>query len=352
MSIRRIGAIIRKDFRGGLGRTFIIMAVVVPILMTLLINLIFGRLFSEKPILAVWDKGDSEIAAKIKDLDSVIIEDAESEEQLREKVKNGTIDGGIILPNNFDEKLKNNELPEVIAYIGGESLASNRLVLAASLADIMREEAGQEVPIDIIETSLGKEVELPIKVKVIPLLILYAIFIGGCTLPTAMIVDEVQKKTISAVTITPATLGELLLAKAIVGFLTSFVMGLVILAINQIFIGNVWLLVIFMLLGAVFAVELGLTIGQISKDLTIAWTYVKLIGFLAVMPAILLFFPQVPEWISQIFPTYYLFNPIIEITQHAAEFADVWVDALILLAFDIAFVALVLLGKRKLTLST
>jgi ABC-2 type transport system permease protein len=352
MSLGRILAIIRKDFTGGLGRTFFILAVVVPVLMTLVINLIFGRLFAEKPTLAVVDEGHSEIGAKIKRLDSVIIEEVEDEQDLREKVKNGAIDGGLILPKYFDEDLDKNKLPEVEINIGGESLASNRMVLASSLAELVRKEAGQKVPVDIIETSLGKEAELPIKVRVIPLLVLYAIFIGGCTLPAAMIVDEVQKRTISAVTITPATLGELLSAKAIVGFLTSFVMGIVILVMNQVFTGNVWLLLIFMLLAAIFAVEIGLTIGQFSKDMTTAWTYVKLIGFLVFIPALLFFFPQVPEWVSKLFPTYYLFNPIIEITRHAAEFADVWLDALILLGFDIFFVVFVLLGKRRMALRT
>ncbi len=352
MSPRRIGAIIRKDFMGGLGRTFFILAVVVPVLLTLVINLVFGRFFTEKPTLAVWDEGHSEVSAKIKRLDSLIVKEVEDKRDLKEKVKNGAIDGGLVVPKYFDEDLDKNKLPEVEVYIGGESLASNRIVLASSLTDVIRKEAGQKVPIDIIETPLGKEAELPIKVKVIPLLILYAIFIGGCTLPTAMIVDEVQKRTISAVTITPATLGELLSAKAIVGFFTSFGMGMVILVINQVFMGNVWLLIIFMLLGAILAVEFGLTIGQFSKDLTIAWTYIKLVGLVLFVPALLLFFPQVPDWVSQIFPTYYLFNPIIEITQHAAEFADVWLDALILLAFNIFFVGFVLLGKRRLALRT
>lgn len=352
MNIKRILAIIRKDFSGGLGKTFFILAIVIPILMTLMVNLIFGRLFVGKPTLAVIDKGDSKITNKVKNLQSVIMKDVENEEQLKERVESGAIDSGLVLPEDFDQKLKNSELPKVKIYIGGESLASNRVVLAASLAELLREEAGHELPIDIVEVPLGKEAEIPIKAKIIPLLIMYAIFIGGCTLPVALIIDEAEKRTVSAVTITPATLGELLTAKAIVGFTTSFVMGIVILIINQVFIGNVWLLVIFMILGAFFSVELGLIIGTLSRDLSTAWTYVKLLGFFIALPALLYFFPQVPGWVSKLFPTYYLFNPIIEITQHAAGLGDVWFDILIFLFFDIFFILFVFLSKRRMAKRT
>ncbi len=350
MNIKRISAIIHKDFSGGLGKTFFIIAILVPIIMTLFVNLIFGKFFLGKPSLAIIDRGHSEITAKIENLESVIIKDVENEEQLKEKIESGAIDAGIVLPPDFKDKLEKKELPKVKFYIGGESLASNRITLAASLADLLREEVDSELPIEITEITLGEEADLPMKVKVIPLLIMYTIFIGGCTLPAALIVDEIEKRTVSAVTITPATLGELLSAKAIVGFLTSFIMGIVILLINQIFIGNIWLLIIFMLLGSIFAVELGLIIGSISKDLTTAFTYVKTLGFFIFLPAIFYFFPQVPDWVSKLFPTYYLFNPIIEITQHAAAFRDVWKDILILLSFNVLFVFFVSLAKRKLAL--
>ncbi len=347
MSPKRIAAIVRKDFIGGLGKVFFILAIVVPILLTLLMNLVFGRLFIEKPTLAVIDEGQSEAGAKIKNLKSVIIREVKDEEHLKERVISGAIDGGLVLPPDFDEELRQNKFPEVRIYIGGESLASNRIVLAASLAELLREEAGQKLPIDVVEVPLGKKAELPIRVRIVPFLIMYAIFIGGCTLPAALIVDEVEKKTVSAVAVTQATLGELISAKGILGFLTSFIMGIVILVINQVFTGNVWLLVIFMLLGAIFAVEIGLIIGQFSQDLTTTFTYVKLVGFLAFIPALIIFFPQVPDWVSQLFPTYYLFNPIIEITQYAAEFSDVWLDALILLLFILLFIVFVFLGKKR-----
>lgn len=350
MNLRRITAMIWKDITGGAGRTFFIMAIVVPIIMTLLVDLIFGKLFVEKPTLAVIDKGNSQVVRDLKKEKSIIVKDTEdvkNEEEMKEKVESGAIDGGLILPEDFDLKLEESKIPKVTVYIGGESHASNRMVIASVLADVFRNVAGQELPIKLVEVSLGDEAELPIKIRVIPFLIMYAIMIGGMTLPAALIVDEFQKRTVTAIAITPASLGEFLLGKAIIGFAMSFIMGVVILIINQVFIGDVWLLLLFIVLAAFLAVDFGLIIGEFSKDLNTAWTYVKLIGLLAIVPAMFYWFPQVPEWVYKIFPTYYLMNPIMEISQGGATFSDIWFDALILLAFNFLFIIPVIIGKRR-----
>ncbi len=61
----------------------------------------------------------------------------------------------------------------------------------------------------------------------------------------------------------------------------------------------------------------------------------------------LLFFPQVLEWVGQSFPTYYLFNPIIEMTQHGGAFSDVWLNAAIFLAFDLFHCPFVVSSKKQ-----
>ncbi len=269
---------------------------------------------------------------------------------MRARVESGAIDAGMILPEGIDDAIARGETPTVTVFVGGESLASNRITLAAALSAVLREEAGHELPVELVEVPLGEEAALPVKVRVIPLLIIYAIMIGGTTLPATLLLDEVEKRTVSAVMVTPATLGEVVMAKAIVGFSMSFLMGIAILLMNGVFVGATGLLVLFIALGALLAVSFGLLIGEVSGDLNTAFTYVKLVGVLLAGPAFLYFFPQVPEWVSRLFPTYYLLNPIIEISQNAAGFADVWLDAAVLLVFIVVFMAATIAAARRLAL--
>ena len=77
----------------------------------------------------------------------------------------------------------------------------------------------------------------------------------------------------------------------------------------------VLLLVSVLVLGAVMAVEVGLICGVLFKDITMLFTVWKSAGILLFGPAVIFMFPQIPQWIGRIFPTYYLLQPIIEISQ-------------------------------------
>ena len=55
-----------------------------------------------------------------------------------------------------------------------------------------------------------------------------------------------------------------------------------------------------------------------------------------------------PGWIAKLFPTYYLFNPVVEVSQNNAGLREIGWDLLILLALIIAMTAVVIMvGRRK-----
>ena len=60
---------------------------------------------------------------------------------------------------------------------------------------------------------------------------------------------------------------------------------------------------------------------------------IKVLGLVLYAPGILEIFPQVPQWIGRVFPTYYIMNPLLEISRNAARFADVALDLAILIGF-------------------
>ncbi|HRV51329.1 MAG: hypothetical protein GXZ12_06355 [Clostridiaceae bacterium] len=41
-------------------------------------------------------------------------------------------------------------------------------------------------------------------------------------------------------------------------------------------------------------------------------------------PAILNFFPSIPDWIQKLFPTYYFFSPLLKLSDGSFSDADVW----------------------------
>jgi len=148
-------------------------------------------------------------------------------------------------------------------------------------------------------------------------------------------------------TATPTTLQEISLAKGILGFIISLTMGLIILALNQAFGGQPGLLVLMLALGAVMAAELGLVLGSFAKDMSSLFAVWKFGGILLFGPALIYLFPEIPQWIGQVFPTYYLVEPVVRISQEGGGWSDIAAHVFILVGLDVILVAVVALAMKK-----
>ncbi|MEE9583070.1 MAG: ABC transporter permease, partial [Dehalococcoidales bacterium] len=217
MSLRRVSVLLSKELLQGPKNFIFIMAIVAPILISLVFSLVFGTLFTEKPKLGIVDEGDSQLVAMVQKLDSVITKEYATTPEIKQATESGAVDMGIVLPENFDTAVTLGETVVIEAYIWGESLAKNRTILPVTIADLVRKLGGQEVPVEIESVTLGDEVSIPWSDRLLPLLVLMAVFLGGLMLPATSIIDEKQKKTLEALVITPTTIGDVFVAKGILG---------------------------------------------------------------------------------------------------------------------------------------
>jgi ABC-2 type transport system permease protein len=58
-------------------------------------------------------------------------------------------------------------------------------------------------------------------------------------------------------------------------------------------------------------------------------------------------FPGIPQWIGRLFPTYYILQPVMEISQENAGFAQIAPEVGILVGLIIAAVAVLALLARR-----
>jgi MFS family permease len=127
-----------------------------------------------------------------------------------------------------------------------------------------------------------------------------AIILGGTMVPATSLVQEKQDRTITAVTTTSASLGEMFAAKALLGVLLSLVMGVVILVINRAFGTQPLLLVGLLALGAIMAALIGVLMGAFIKDINTLFATVKGLGILLYAPGLHLSLPgSLPQWIGR-----------------------------------------------------
>ncbi len=347
MSFRRISVLLGKEFIHGPKNFMFIWAIVAPIGLTLVATLAFGTLFSEKPNLGIVDEGGSQLVVMAQELDSVTTKEYGTVSELKQATENGAADMGIVLPENFDTLITQGETVVIEAYIWGESLAKNRIILPVTISDLVRELAGQETPVEIESVTLGDEVSIPWNERLMPFLVLMGVFFGGLMLPSTSLIDEKQKKTLEALVITPATIGDIFIAKGILGIVLSVFMGIAILLLNQVFGAHPLLLVMVLFLGAIMAVEFGLICGAFIKDITTLFTVWKSGGILLFAPVFIYMFPQIPEWIGKIFPTYYALQPVVELSLRGGGWGDIALNVVILIGLDILFIFPIVLAARR-----
>ena len=349
MSLRRVGILLGKELLQGPKNFIFVWVVVAPIVISLVFSLVFGTWLTDKPKLGVVDEGSSQLVTMIGELDSVVTKEYGSLSEITRAVGSGAVDVGIVLPQDFDSSVIQGAETEIMAYVWGESLAKNRTILGVTIVNLIRELAGQETPVEIEAITLGDEVSIPWSDRMLSLIVLMAVFLGGLFLPATSVINEKEKKTLGALLITPTTVGDVFVAKGLLGIILSLFMGLVILILNQAFGAEPALLLLVLALGAIMAVGIGLLLGALVKDITTLFAIWKLGGILLFGPAIVYMFPQIPEWIGRIFPTYYLIQPIVEISQRGGGWPDIATNVFILVGLDLILIGVVTYVLRRTT---
>jgi ABC-2 type transport system permease protein len=347
VSARRVVILLKRELLQGPKSFILLWSVVLPVVMSLVLSLVFGTLFSDRPRVGIADEDSSGLVGLAQESQAISLKEYGSAGDLERAVRIGAVDYGIVLPEEFDSLVTAGQPVEITAYIWGESLAKHRLVAQATLLDLVRELSGREAPVDVTINTLGEKASIPWSDRLLPLMVLMAVFIGGMFLPATSLVTEKQHRTLEALTVTPTTMREVFLSKGILGFIVSLVMGLIILALNQAFGARPDLLALMLALGAVMAAEIGLILGSFAKDMSSMFAIMKSGGILLFAPAFIYLFPEIPQWIGQIFPTYYLVEPLVRISQEGAGWPDIAVHVFVLVAIDVLLVAIVALAVRK-----
>jgi ABC-2 type transport system permease protein len=348
MNIRRIGTLTKNEVLHGSKGIILVMSVVMPILLALFFNLAFGNIFTDRAKLGIYDGGSSQLSARLESADSLSLKTYQNEPDLKAAAADGSIDMGIVLPDNFDATLSTGTV-RLKAYVWGESLAKNRAIIPAVLADAVHEIAGANLPVNIESVALGDESSIPWSDRLLPLTVLMAIFYGGMMLPASSLIKEKQRRTLEALNVTPATVTDIFSAKGIIGAVLAIIMGVLTLAISTSFGSSPALLVMVLGLGAILAAEIGLLVGAYVKDMNTLFAFWKFGGILLFGPAIIYMFPQIPSWIGYIFPTYYVIKPVVDISVSGMGFSTVSLYIAILVGIVIVMALVVMSIVRRLS---
>jgi ABC-2 type transport system permease protein len=338
----------RKEIRMGPRSPLFLYAIILPIVMTLVIVGVFGSLFAPSPRLGIVDEGNSAVVAAAQDLEGIEVTTMSSIDTLKAMVEANDLDAGLVLTRGFDSDLRSGNRPPLDFYIGGESLASNRIILQVTALDLVREVSGEPAPVEVDVVTIGDAEAVPIASRMVPLLMIYAVAIAGAFVPAASIVQEKEKGTINSVLVTPTTVKDFLAGKAGLGIVLGMATGIITLILNNAFGNHPLTMTLVLLIAATMMAEIGLILGMFAKDSNLLFALMKSAGILLFYPVVFYIWPNLPQWIAKIAPTYWFLQPIFEVGVKDASFGDIWVQLVIALVWIIALLPAVNAMSKRL----
>ncbi len=346
MSLTRIWMVLRKDFAMGPRSPFFLYALVLPVVLTVLFQFAFGALFEPKPRLGIVDAGNSEITAAMEAAEGIELTLLDDAEDLKSQVQANDLDSGIILPADFDAAVRDGSRPPLEFFIGGESYAANRIILTVTALDSIREIEGRAAPVDVEVVSFGEE-GLPLTLRLVPIIVFYALVLAGVAVPGSSLVEEKEKGTLMAILVSPVKVSEVLTAKWLLGLSLTFVMAMVTLALNGAIGSRPFDVMLVVLVASLLTAMLGLLVGVVSKDSTMMFGLIKGFGAVLFAPVLWYLFPSWPQWIAKLFPLYWIIEPIWQVSVMGEPVTAVWMELAIALGIVAALLPLIIMLARR-----
>jgi ABC-2 type transport system permease protein len=347
VQLRRSGQILRKDLQLGPRSPLLVWALALPVLLTLLIRGVFGGLFAAEPRLGIVDLGSSAMVAEAAALEGLEVTVLTDPDELRTRVAANDLDAGLVLPPGFDTAVRDGERPPLPLFVGGESTASNRILLAVTTLDLIRGLDDEPAPVTVEVIELG-EAGVAFELRMLPLIVMMTVAIAGGMLPAAGLVEEKEKGTLQAVLVTPTTMPEVLLAKGALGWLLAVVAGTITLAINGVLTTAPTATLLGIALGGVMMAQIGLMLGAWAPDTNTLFAAWKLGAMVLIFPVVVYIWPDLPTWIARIGPTYYFLQPVWAASVEGAGLSEVWGELAIAAGICVVLVPVTAAAGRRL----
>lgn len=360
MHPRIILAIARKDALDVLRNRNTLMALMSPLFISVLYFVMSIALQGSATTVAVYNPGHSALvsAATLPGNTKWNILDAPSADAVRSMVDNNTQDTtvGIVVPADTDAVLKSGGRPEIAVYYHAVKFSEfSKQVLVATLVGVSQQIANQQPPIQVTATALripddqkgapkidlGKQLQSTFGM----IALLIGLVSAGMLLVPTLVVEEKEKKTLRMILASPASYGDVIAGKLVVGLFYTTLLSIVLLAVGRLPVAALPQMSLFMLLGGVFFLLVGLTLSAFSKTMTEVNSYGTLVFFLAMVPMML----NVPGMdalsgaiggFTRLIPNFYIVDGMRRALEGTGTLENVLLNAGVTLAFIVALFAL------------
>jgi ABC-2 type transport system permease protein len=301
--------------------------------------------------------------------DQVQIQNASSPDEVRTAMHSAAPkeDFGVVVPANAIADAKAGKQPQVELYINAAKQKDEigRQRTSIYFTSFFTAQANQQPPIKLVSETVNK----PKEADTSPLnkffsnpnalasfyggftLGLTPIIIGMLVLPV-LLVEEKEKKTLRFMLTTPARTSEIVIAKAAIGFIYSLILAALVLLINSGSVEDVGIVALFVIIGSLFGVTMGILIGSFFNNVQAVNTWAGMLMTLMMLPGIFVLFgvSGIFAVVLRFIPSYWLMDGTVNAAMGNLGFNAAVLDLSLSIAVVIVLLAISmwLLRRRSL----
>lgn len=243
---------------------------------------------------------------------------------------------GIAFPEDFLTAVGTGKPTTVSVYVDGSVPPSLRRAVSSGIrelafalqAALSGKHPARALPVALPDEQtivLGEDRvgdQVPLRDKMRPMLALVLLIMEALAL-AGLVAVEIERRTVTAVLVTPARAADVLVAKGITGAILGMGQTLVFLLATRSF-GDQWLLVVtLVLLGAAMMSAIGMIAGATGKDfMSTLFTGVLFVVPL-VIPAVAVIIPGASAWWVQAIPSYGITESMVGVLGYGRGWSDV-----------------------------
>ena len=350
MNLRIISALVAKDLSLFFRNRFFALITVLGLVLYMVIYFIMPKSVNENLEIGLYAPVMLPVFEQMEG-EGLEIEGVVSEELLKEGVTEGQYVAGIALPADIMEGFISGQKPKISVYFASDVPEEIKDAVGVLIRELAYQQTGQALAVEVSQEILGTDMagmQIPPRDRMRPLFAILIIMTETFGLAN-LISEEVERRTIQALLVTPVSIKELFTAKGITGVSLAFGQGIIFMTIVGGMNQQPLIILVALLLGAVLVTGIGFIIASLAKDFmsVLAWGMVALIPLF--IPSFGVMFPgAVTGWVKVI-PSYYLIDTVHRVANFGAGWGDVWLNLLILIGFDIALVCIgiMALGRKS-----
>jgi len=348
MSLRIIGALVAKDLSLFFRNRFFALITVLGLVVYIVIYFIMPKAVDENLEIGLYAPVMLPALEQMQG-EGLEIEGVESEELLKEGVTEGQYVAGIALPADIMEGFMSGQKPIISVYFASDVPEEIKTTVEVLIRELAYRQTGQALAIEVTEEILGTDMagmQIPPRDRMRPLFAVLLIMMETFGMAN-LISEEVERRTINALLVTPVSVKDLFAAKGITGVSLAFVQAALFMAIIGGMSRQPLIILVALLLGAVLVTGASFIIAALSKSFmsVLGWGMVVLI--ILFIPAFGIMFPgTVTGWVKAI-PSHYLVDTVHRVSNFGAGWGDAWYNLLVLLGFDLALAWIGIMALRR-----